>query len=321
MTHAVDQPLAVKGFAMEQLFQVGFQLLVVLDVVEVVPDVLHHMHDHQVGTAVARALEGAQRRRHGRVGVGAGGGDHTGGKGGVVAAAVLGVQQQRHVQHAGLQRGVLHIRAQHPQKVLCGGKAGVRAVDIHTGVFFVVVIGVVAVHRQHGEDARQLDALAQHVGGVQVRSLGVVGRQRQHAARHAVHDIMAGRLHNDIAGKVGGHGAALAQHRAELFQLLRGGQLAKQQQIARLLKGKAAAAAAVDQVFYVIAAVQQLTVCRVLDPVHILERPDVRDVGQTCQHALAGLVAQTGLDPELPVEVLGDAVVLCAKGLLLVEVA
>jgi hypothetical protein len=59
----------------------------------------------------------------------------------------------------------------------------------------------------------------------------------------------------------------------------------------------------------------------VLDPVHILERPDVRDVGQTCQHALAGLVAQTGLDPELPIEVLGDAVMLCAKGLLLVEVA
>ena len=51
------------------------------------------------------------------------------------------------------------------KKVLCGGKAGVRAVDIHTGVFFVVVIGVVAVHRQHGEDACQLDALAQHVGG------------------------------------------------------------------------------------------------------------------------------------------------------------
>ena len=129
---------------------------------------------------------------------------------------------------------------------------------------------------------------------------------------------MAGCLHNDIAGKVGGHGAALAQHRTELLQLLRGGQLTKQQQISRLLKGKAAA---VDEVFYVIAAVQQLTVCRVLDPVHILERPDVRDVGQTCQHALAGLVAQTGLDPELPIEVLGDAVVLCAKGLLLVEVA
>ena len=146
----------------------------------------------------------------------------------------------------------------------------------------------VAVHRQHGEDARQLDALAQHVGGVQICRLGVVGSQRQHAARHAVHDIVAGCLHNDIAGKVGGHGAALAQHRAELFQLLRGGQLTKQQQISRLLKGKAAA---VDEVFYVIAAVQQLTVCRVLDPVHILERPDVRDVGQTCQYALAGLVA------------------------------
>ena len=234
---------------------------------------------------------------------------------------MLGVQQQCHVQYAGFQRGVLHIRAQHPQKVLCGGKAGVRAVDIHTGVFFVVVIGVVAVHRQHGENARQLDALAQHIGGIQIRHLGVVGGQRQHAARHAVHDIVAGRFHNDIAGKVGGHGAALAQHRAELLQLLRGGQLAEQQQVARFLKGKAAAAAAVDQVFYVVAAVQQLTVRRELDPVHIPERPDIRNIGQACQHALAGLIAQAGLYPELPVEILGDAVVLCTKGLLLVEVA
>ena len=160
VTHAVDQTLAVKGLAVEQLFQVGFQLLVVLKVVEVVPDVLHHVHDHQVCTAVARALEGAQRRRHGRVGVGAGGGDHAGGKGGVVAAAVLGVQQQCHIQHTGFQLGVLHVRPQHPQEILGGGQLRVGPMDVHAAVLFVVVVGVVGVHRQHGEDAGQLDALA-----------------------------------------------------------------------------------------------------------------------------------------------------------------
>ena len=184
-----------------------------------------------------------------------------------------------------------------------------------------MVIGVVAVHRQHGEDACQLDALAQHIGDIQFRRPGVVGSKGQHAAGHAVHDIVAGGFHNDITGKVGGHGAAFAQHRAELFQLCRGGQLAEQQQIARFLKGKAAAAAAVDEVLYIIAAVQQLAVCRALDPVHILERPDVRDVGQAGQHPLAGLVAQACLDPKLAVEVFGDVVVLCTKGLLLVKVA
>ena len=228
VAHAVDQAFAVKCFAVQQLFQVGFQLFIVLGVVQVFADVLHHLHHHQVGTAVARALEGAQRRRHGRVGVGAGGGDHAGGKGGVVAAAVLGVQQQCHIQHAGFQLGVLHIRAQHPQKVLCGGKLRVRPVDVHAAVFFVVVIGMVAVHGQHGEDAGQLDALAQHIGNFQITGLGVVGCQREHAAGHGVHDIVAGGLHDHITGKVGGHGAALAQHAAELFQLFLRGQLTKQ---------------------------------------------------------------------------------------------
>ncbi len=119
---------------------------------------------------------------------------------------------------------------------------GSGPVDVHAAVFFVVVIGVVAVHRQHGEDACQLDALAQHIGDVKVSGLGVVGGQRQHAAGHGVHDIVAGGLHDHVTGKVGGHGAALTQHPAELFQLFRGGQLTEQQQIARFLKGKAAAA-------------------------------------------------------------------------------
>ena len=56
MAHAVDQAFAVKCFAVQQLFQVGFQLFIVLGVVQVFADVLHHLHHHQVGTAVARAL-------------------------------------------------------------------------------------------------------------------------------------------------------------------------------------------------------------------------------------------------------------------------
>ena len=132
---------------------------------------------------------------------------------------------------------------------------------------------------------------------------------------------MAGRFHNDIAGKVGGHGAALAQHRAELFQLLRGGQLAKQQQIACLLKGKAAAGRPADQVFHVVAAVEQLTVGRLFHPIHILEGADIGDIGQTCQHALAVFVAQARFNAKLLVQVLADAVVFGAQRLLLVEVS
>ena len=65
MAHTVDQALAVECFAVEQLFQVGFQFFVILLIVQIFADVLHHLHHHQVGTAVTRAFEGAQRRRHG----------------------------------------------------------------------------------------------------------------------------------------------------------------------------------------------------------------------------------------------------------------
>ena len=320
MAHAVDEALAVKSFAVQQLFQVGFQLLVVLLVVEVLADVLHHLHHHQVRAAVAGALQGAQCCGQRRVGVGAGGGDHAGGEGGVVAAAVLCVQQQRHVQHAGFQCGVLHVRAQHPQEILGRGKLRVRAVDVHAAILFVVVVGVVAVHRQHGEDACQLDALAQHVGGGKVCGQRVVGGQGQHAAGHGVHDVVAGCLHDDVAGEVGGHGAALAQHAAELVQLFLGGQLAEQQQVARFLKGEAAACRAADKVLDVVAAVKQLAVGGLLDAVHILEGADIGDIGQARQHALAVFVAQARLHPELAVEVLGDAVVLGAQRLLLVKI-
>jgi len=234
---------------------------------------------------------------------------------------VLGVQQQCHIQHTGFQRGVLHVRPQHPQEILGGGQLRVGPVDVHAAVLFVVVVGVVGIHGQHGEDAGQLDALAQHVGGVQVPGLGVIGGQGQHTAGHGVHDIVAGGLHDHVTGKIGGHGTALAQHPAEFFQLFRGGQLTEQQQVARFLKGKAAAPAAVDQVLDVVAAVEQLTVGRALDAVHILKGADVRNVGQARQHALSVLVAQTGLDAIFLIQILADLIMLCTQRLLLVKIS
>ena len=192
--------------------------------------------------------------------------------------------------------------------------------DVHALVVFIVVIRMVAVDRQHGEDAGQLDALTQHIGDGQIRRLGVVGSQGEHAAGHGVHDIMAGRLHDHVPCKIGGGGAALGQHLAELIQLRLGRQLTEQQQVACLLKGKATAPAASDQVFDIVAAVQQLTVTGTLDSIHIFKGPHVRNVGQTRQHALAVFVSQSGFDPILLVQVAADVVILGAQRHLLGEI-
>ena len=75
-----------------------------------------------------------------------------GGEGGVIAAAVLHMEDQRKIQHMRLHFGVLHIRTQQPQKVFCRGQVLIRTVDIHTCIPLVVVVSMVAVNRQHGHD-------------------------------------------------------------------------------------------------------------------------------------------------------------------------
>ena len=44
-----------------------------------------------------------------------------GGKGGIVAAAVLRVKHQRHIKHLCLQLGELSVGPQHVKQVFCGG--------------------------------------------------------------------------------------------------------------------------------------------------------------------------------------------------------
>ena len=315
VAHAVDEALAVEGLAVYDLFKVGLHLVPVLPVAHVGADVLHHLHDLDVGAAVLGPLERGHRRGDGGIGVRARGGDHARGEGGVVAAAVLHVQYERGVQHLGLGGGVALVGAQHHQQVFGGGQRGVGAVDDHALHALVVVVGVVAVHRQQREFADQLDTLAQRVGHGGVLGVPVVGGQRQYAARHGVHDIVAGRLHDDIAGEIGGQRAALADQLRKLALLRLVGQLAHQQQVGDALKAQLVLAQLPDQLLDAVAAVPQLAVAGRLFAVHHARGHDLGDVGQARQHAVAVLVAQALVHAVLVVQPRRDAVVLPARRL------
>ena len=219
-----------------------------------------------------------------------------GGEGGVVAAAVLHVQQQRDVQHVRLQRGIALVRAQHAQQILRRRKRRVGAVDVHALPVDIIVVGMVAVDGQHRQHADQLEALLKLGLQAAVADGIVIAGQRQHAAGQRVHQVLAGSLHDDIAGEVGGQIAAGGQRAAEGGQLLLGGQIAQQQQIGRLLKGKALAAQPADEVIDIIAAVPQPARAGHLLAVAPGEGVDAGDAGQPHQHALAVLVAQAALD-------------------------
>ena len=87
MTHAVDQAGAVARLLAQDAAQILAHLIVILRVLDVLEDILQLAVDHQVRAAVLGALQHRWPQRC-RVGVRTGGGQHTGGKGGAVAAAV-----------------------------------------------------------------------------------------------------------------------------------------------------------------------------------------------------------------------------------------
>src|SRR5699024_10104861 len=142
----------------------------------------------------------------------------------------------RDVQHMGFQRGVAAVGAQHQQQVFGGGQLRVRPVDIHAALVDIIVVGVVAIDRQHREDADELEALCQL--GLQrvIAHRIVVGGQGQHAAGQAVHQVPAGGFHDNIPDEVGGQVAAAHQRIVEFLDLGGGGQVAQQQQVGGLLK-------------------------------------------------------------------------------------
>ena len=209
---------------------------------------------------------------------------------------MLHVQQQGNVQHVGFQIGVLPVRTQHLEQVLGSGKLGPRPVNVHAAVALVIMVGMVSVDRQHGENTDQLDALLQLGLQIALADIVVIAGQGQHTAGQGIHKILAGRLHDDIPYKVGGQIPALGQTILEGFQLGFVGQIPQQQQIGRLLEGIALAPQPPDQVIDVVAAIPQLAVAGDLLAVALLEGINAGNVGDARQHTLAVLVAQTALD-------------------------
>ena len=112
VAHTVDETRAVEGLLVENLAQVGRDLVLVLPIGDVRTDVLVHGHDLGVGAAVARALERADSRGVGGIRVGGRRRQHAASEGGVVASAVLGMQHEHNVEQHRLIAGERHAAAQ-----------------------------------------------------------------------------------------------------------------------------------------------------------------------------------------------------------------
>ena len=162
--------------------------------------------------------------------------------------------------------------------------------------------GLIGVNSQHRHIAHQLQALAQHILQADVVGLVIIAEQGQNGPLHGIHQILGRIFQNDVPEEVGGQGAVGGQLDAEILQLLHCGQLAEQQQVSRLLKGKAAPLGrALDDFPAVDAPVVQNTVGRgdvlPVSGVHIhVVGLDLRYAGQSGQDAAAILIPQAPLD-------------------------
>ena len=282
--HAVDQTGLVEDLLVQDPGQVRPELVLVIQVLHVRLDVGDHVHDLDVGTSVLWALQRGKRRGHDGIRVGTGGGDHTGGEGGVVPSAVLHMEYERDVQHLGLQSRVLAVRPEHPEDVLRSGQAVVRTVDVEAVVAVVVAVGLVAVDGQHGEHADQPHALLQDVLDGAVGHVGVVGRQSEDALGYRVHDVLAVGLHDHVPDECGGELPVLGEHIPEVIKLLCGGEISEQEEVRRLLVAEPAVGTALYHLHDVVASVPETA---------LAGGPDAVDVDETVD---SGYVRQTGED-------------------------
>ena len=189
MSDAVNQTGAVESLLIHYLFEILPDSVLVVPVENVGLYILQHVLCPEVRAAVAEALQRGDSRRDSRIGVCAGGGDDVGGEGRVVAAAVLGVDNERDIENIGFKRGELPVGAQHIKDILGGGVFGLRVAYEKALMQLEVFVGAVSVHGNEGHFGYYLYRLAQDVLGGDILRILVVGIKREYAFLERVHNV------------------------------------------------------------------------------------------------------------------------------------
>ena len=221
------------------------------------------------------------------------------GEGGVVTAAVLGVQDQQHVQRAGVQLRVVGA-LEHVEEVLRQRQARLGVADMQRTATVVVAVHIERVGDGRRELGDELDALAHQVLARDAVGILVEGIELQHAAREDVHDVVAFQF-DDMQD-----GLLLERHVVE-DQVLEGLELlgvrkaAGEQQEADLLVAETLLGhQGVHEVLDFVAPEIEASLGRHDGAVLLaLIAHNVADVGQADQHAGAVFVAQAALDVQL----------------------
>ena len=136
---------------------------------------------------------------------------------------------------------------------------------------------MISVHGKERKQRHQLQTLTKYIFRSCIVRPVVIGIQCQDAAPQRIHQIRAGRLHNDIPHKAGGKAVPeFRQHILQLLKLHAVGQPAEQQQIHHLFITKPfLGQKTVHNLFYVNSLIIQFPLTWDHLPVHYRIRPDL----------------------------------------------
>ena len=225
------------------------------------------------------------------------------------------MEQQRHIQHLGLQKCVVPVRPEHHQEILCRGQLRIRSVDVHAPVPLIVIVRMIPVDGQHGKYADQVHTLPDHISHIIGRHLVIVGRQRQDAPGHGIHDILVGRLHDNIPGKIGGQLPRTCQKLRKFRLLFSGRHLPEHQKICHPFKPESIVRNTAYQLHHIIAPVPQLTVTGHLLPVLYLKGLDSGYVRKSGEHTVPVDIPQSAVHTVLFEQFVGNRVIFQTQSL------
>ena len=283
MSHTVYQSGSVKGFFVQNADQIIADCLLICIVRTMLLQILKHLHNLQVGTAVFRSLQRRHGCRHCRIGIRSGGSHHMIGKGTVITAAMLCMKHQRHIQNLCFQFRIHAVLAEHVQNAFRGGQPFLRRANHQRLIQVKMAVCIIRIHCHHGHLRNQLQRLTQYIGNRDVIRVLIIGIKKHNTLLQGVHQIGRRRFHDDITDKLSGKLPQISENPDKAFQFILMRKPAKQKKIRRFFKHKPFGFVSVNQVDYIDSLKIQLSIngfAHSVDHFHCLYIRDLRQAGK-----------------------------------------
>ena len=186
---------------------------------------------------------------------------------------------------------------QNLQKTFRCRNARLRQMDKQALSQMVMLIRLISINGQQRKYGNQLKTLTQNVGNRNIIGIFVVGIERQNAAGENVHHIFSRSLENHIPYERSGQAAVIGKRLAKPRQLLRIGELGKEQEIHRLLEPQSAVfQKTLHQISDVDPTVKQFTLAGNVRPVgRFFLGLDIGNFGKARHYAVAVEIAQASV--------------------------